>query len=124
MLFDKEPILFISTTKPQEAKAFYKSKLGLMFLAEDKNSMLFRANGILLRILIVKELTPLPVPVLGWRVVDISESIKVLKGKNISCEMFKSRDQEKTGIWTAPHNLKMAWFKDPDENILSISELE
>lgn len=86
-----------------------------MLLTEEETSLLFRTNGILLRILIVKEFTPLPVTVLGWRVNDISDSIKLLKSKDIYCE--KSTEG-------APRGTKMAWFKYPDGNILSISELE
>lgn len=124
MLFDKEPILFISSTKPQEAKAFYKNKSGLMFLTEDETSLLFRTNGILLRILIVKEFTPMPVTDLGWRVNDISDSIKLLKSKDIYCEKYDSIKKNTEGILATPRGTKMAWFKDPDGNILSISELE
>jgi catechol-2,3-dioxygenase len=122
MLFDKELKTFLPTTKPGEAKIFYKEKLGLMILSENESMLEFRANGIVLTILIVRELRPQPFPVLGWRVKNILEVISLLKSKGIFSEKYESLQQDIQGIWTSPAGSKFAWFKDPDGNILSISE--
>jgi hypothetical protein len=122
MLSDKELKAFIPTTKPIESKLFYKDILGLPLLSEDGYAMEFDAKGTLLRITIVPELTPQPFTVLGWNVNDIYSTIKSLNNKNISCEKFDFLDQDDLGIWTSPNGSKVAWFKDPDGNLLSLTE--
>ncbi|HEU5365870.1 MAG TPA: hypothetical protein VFU62_10065 [Hanamia sp.] len=122
MLSDKELKAFIPTTKPIESKLFYKDILCLPLLSEDGYAMEFDAKGTLLRITIVPELTPQPFTVLGWNVNDIYSTIKSLNNKNISCEKFDFLDQDDLGIWTSPNGSKVAWFKDPDGNLLSLTE--
>lgn len=122
MLFDKEIRFLIATTRPKEAKQFYKEKLGLMLLSESDSTLEFRANGILIKMSIVKELTPGAFTILEWKVKDIFEMIKSLNRKDIFCERYDHLLQDKNGIWTSQNGSRIAWFKDPDGNILSIVE--
>ncbi|HTB26782.1 MAG TPA: VOC family protein [Puia sp.] len=122
MLTDKELKAFVPTVKPDKAKTFYKDILGLQLLSEDNYALEFNANGILLRVTIVPELKPQGFTVLGWNVPDISSEIKSLNKKGIVCERYSFLDQDGLGIWTAPGGSKVAWFKDPDGNILSLTE--
>lgn len=122
MLFDKEIQVYLSSAKLVEAKDFYKNKLGLMLLRENKSLLEFRSNGILLRIQIVDEVRPQPTIVLGWRVKEISEVIKFLDSRNILFEEYGLGQMDKLGGWNSFNGLKMICFKDPDGNILSISE--
>jgi predicted enzyme related to lactoylglutathione lyase len=114
---------FVPTTKPKEAKEFYQNTLGLKFLWEDKYALEFDANGTLLRVAIVPHLTPHPFTMLGWNVGDINSIIKQLNKKKITCERYDFLDQDELGIWTSPNGSKVAWFKDPDGNILSLTEM-
>ena len=123
MLADKELKAFIPTVKPAKAKKFYKDILGLIFLSEDNYALEFNANGTLLRIIIVPELTPCPFTVLGWNVEDISSVIKSLNIKGVFCEKYGFLQQDSLGIWTSPNGSKVAWFKDPDGNVLSLTGL-
>ena len=123
MLTDKQLKAFVPTVKPAEAKKFYKDILGLTFLSEDNYALEFNANGTLLRITIVPELTPHPFTVLGWNVEDISSVIKSLNMKGVICEKYDFLQQDSLGIWTSPNGSKVAWFKDPDGNVLSLTEL-
>ncbi len=122
MLFDKEVQVYLSSAKPIEAKDFYKNKLGLMLLREDESLIEFRSNGILLTIQIVEEVKPQPTVVLGWRVKEISEIVKSLNSKKVFCERYEFLKQDRLGIWNSSNGLKIVWLKDPDGNILSISE--
>ena len=123
MLTDKQLKAFVPTVKPAEAKKFYKDILGLTFLSEDNYALEFNANGTLLRITIVPELTPHPFTVLGWNIEDISSVIKSLNMKGVICEKYDFLQQDSLGIWTSPNGSKVAWFKDPDGNVLSLTEL-
>jgi len=123
MLADKELKAFVPTVKPAEAKKFYKDILGLTLLSEDNYALEFNANGTLLRVSIVPELTPYPFTVLGWNVEDISSVIKSLNEKGVTCEKYGFLQQDSLGIWTSTNGSKVAWFKDPDGNVLSLTEL-
>jgi predicted enzyme related to lactoylglutathione lyase len=122
MLTDKELKAFVPTVKPDKAKTFYKDILGLKLLSEDNYALEFNANGVLLRVTIVPELKPQGFTVLGWNVPDISSEIKSLNKEGIVCEKYSFLDQDDLGIWAAPGGSKVAWFKDPDGNILSLTE--
>jgi catechol 2,3-dioxygenase-like lactoylglutathione lyase family enzyme len=122
MLTYKKLKAFVPTVKPNEAKSFYKDILGLKLLSEDNFALEFDANGTLLRITIVQDFKPHPFTILGWNVDDIVAVIKQLNDKNIFCERYDFFEQDNLGIWTSPNGSKVAWFKDPDGNVLSLTE--
>jgi predicted enzyme related to lactoylglutathione lyase len=122
MLADKKLKAFVPTTKPGAAKSFYKDVLGLKLLSQDNYALEFEVNGILLRVITVPELKPQAFTVLGWNVADIASTIKSLNDKNVFCEKYDSLEQDDSGIWTSPNGSKVAWFKDPDGNILSLTQ--
>lgn len=122
MLAKKKLKAFVPTTKPKKAKVFFRDILGLQLLSEDKYALEFDANGTLLRVTIVPELKPHPFTILGWNVEDIVAIIKKLNAKNIFCERYEFMEQDDLGIWTSPNGSKVAWFKDVDGNILSLTE--
>jgi catechol 2,3-dioxygenase-like lactoylglutathione lyase family enzyme len=113
---------FVPTTKRQKAKSFYRDILGLKLLSEDNYALEFDANGTLLRVTIVPALTPHPFTILGWNVGDITSVIKQLNEKKVIFERYDFLEQDNLGIWTSPNGSKVAWFKDPDGNILSLTE--
>ena len=122
MLADKELKAFVPTMNPAKAKLFYSNVLGLKFLSEDNYALEFEANGVLLRVIVVQDLKPQEFTVLGWNVPDIFATIQSLNAKGVFCEQYKFLDQDKLGIWKSPGGSKVAWFKDPDGNILSLTE--
>jgi catechol 2,3-dioxygenase-like lactoylglutathione lyase family enzyme len=122
MLADKKLKSFVATTKPDKAKSFYRDTLGLKLLSEDNYGLEFEANGALLRIAIVQELKPQTFTVLGWNVDDISSTIKSLNDKNVFCEKYDFLEQDNLGVWITPNGSKVAWFKDLDGNVLSLTE--
>jgi len=122
MLADQELKAFVPTVKPEQARAFYEDILGLELLSEDEYALEFDANGTLLRVIIVPELTPHPFTAVGWNVDDIAATIRALNAKGVFCEKYGFFEQDDLGIWTAPGGSKVAWFKDPDGNTLSLTE--
>jgi catechol 2,3-dioxygenase-like lactoylglutathione lyase family enzyme len=122
MLANKKLKAFVPTIKPDKARSFYKDILGLKLLSEDNYALEFDANGTLLRVAIVPDFKPFPFTVLGWNVDDIYSIIKLLNGKKIFCEKYDFMKQDDLGVWVSPSGSKVAWFKDPDGNILSLTE--
>jgi catechol 2,3-dioxygenase-like lactoylglutathione lyase family enzyme len=122
MLNDKKLKAFVPTTQPDRAKTFYRDTLGLKLIAEDNYALEFDVNGTLLRIAIVREFTPHPFTALGWDVDDIALEIKYLNSKGIAFEKYGFFEQDELGIWKSPSGAKVAWFKDPDGNTLSLTQ--
>jgi catechol 2,3-dioxygenase-like lactoylglutathione lyase family enzyme len=114
---------FVTIVDVDRAKTFYRDKLGLRLVSEEPPfALIFDANGIMLRLGMGKERTPAVGTVLGWQVPDASAVVKDLTQAGISFERYDFLQQDAHGIWTSPTGARVAWFKDPDGNILSISE--
>jgi catechol 2,3-dioxygenase-like lactoylglutathione lyase family enzyme len=114
---------FVPTTKPEQAKQFYKDILGLKLLSEDSYALEFEAGESLLRVVTVQELTPHSFTILGWNIPDISSTIKSLIDKGIVFEQYGFMKQDGLGIWISPGGSQVAWFKDPDGNVLSLTQV-
>ncbi len=122
MLADKKLKAFVPTKNPKQARNFYNHLLGLTLISEDDYALEFDANGTILRVTIVQEFTPQSFTVLGWNVPDIRETIKLLNQQGIECNKYDFLEQDKSGVWNSPGGSKVAWFKDPDGNVLSLTE--
>ena len=120
----EQPIIaFVPTRDPEQAKAFYRDRLGLPLLSQELPfALVFDAHGTMLRVTIVKEFSPAPYTVLGWRVTDIRAAAEALKMAGVECKRYPGMPQDELGIWQSPGGAKVAWFQDPDGNTLSISE--
>ena len=113
---------FAITTKPEEAKAFYSDKLGFTFLRDDGFALVFDAHGTMLRVSKMREFTSAQYTVLGWEVEDIVRAVKGLNERGISFERYPGMPQDDDAISTFPGGARVAWFKDPDGNVLSLSQ--
>lgn len=121
MLSSEKLVAFVSTTNADHARAFYRDKLGLRLISEDGFALVFESNGAPLRVALAKEVKPIQGTVLGWDVKDIRAAVLDLRKAGVTCEIFGFFKQDDLGIWTAPNGDQVAWFKDPDGNILSVS---
>jgi catechol 2,3-dioxygenase-like lactoylglutathione lyase family enzyme len=90
---------------------------------EDDFAVVFDLNGTMLRLSEVKTFTPQPFTVLGWAVPDIEAAVRALKAKGVIFNIYDGMGQDALGIWSAPGGTaKVAWFPDPDGNVLSLSQ--
>ncbi|HKS26085.1 MAG TPA: VOC family protein [Thermoanaerobaculia bacterium] len=121
MLGQMNIVAFVPTTDYDKARAFYEGALGLRFVSNDGFAMVLDANGIMIRVVKV-DFTPWPWTILGWEVPDIAAAAETLRSHDVKFEIYGFPGQDKNGIWTAPSGDKVAWFKDPDGNTLSISQ--
>ena len=119
----KFPIVaFVATSDASRAKAFYGGVLGLPLISEDEFAVAFDAHGTMLRVAIVGDVVLAPYTVLGWGVADIAATVRGLAAAGVQFERYPWMKQDKIGIWSAPSGAKVAWFKDPDGNVLSVSQ--
>jgi catechol 2,3-dioxygenase-like lactoylglutathione lyase family enzyme len=114
---------FVATQDPRKAKAFYCETLGLRVISEDQFALALDAHGIMLRVSIVEKVIVAPYTVLGWQVEDIVAAAKALVEAGVKFERYPHLTQDALGVWQAPDGAKVAWFKDPDGNTLSLAEL-
>lgn len=117
------PICFVPIVDLDRARAFYRDTLRLRLVSEELPfALVFDVNGIMLRLAIVKERPAFPGTVLGWQVPDASAAVESLKSAGVQLEHYNFVRQDELGIWTTPTGARVAWFKDPDGNVLSVSE--
>jgi catechol 2,3-dioxygenase-like lactoylglutathione lyase family enzyme len=114
---------FIPTRNAARTRVFYESTLGLRFVSDDNFALVFDSNGTMIRIVRVPDFTPFPFTLLGWDVPDIDAAVADLTAKGVQFVRYTFLEQSPTGVWTAPGNAaKVAWFPDPDGNLLSLSQ--
>ena len=122
MLKLEKMVGFVVTTRPEEAKAFFAEKLGFRFVSDDDFALVFDANGTMLRVVKAKSWTPQQGTVLGWQVNDIAAYVKHFSAKGVEFQRYEFMHPDAQGIVTFPTGDKVAWLKDPDGNVLSLSQ--
>jgi catechol 2,3-dioxygenase-like lactoylglutathione lyase family enzyme len=126
MVANADLIAFIPTRNFKQSRNFYEQTLGLKFISEDPFALVFDANGVMLRIANVsnvQDFRPQPFTVLGWRVSSVENTVRELGNKGVRFERFPGMQQNDLGIWRSPSGAQIAWFKDPDGNMLSVTEI-
>ena len=123
MLGSFDVMAFVVTTNTARARVFYEETLGLRVVSEDANAIVLDANGTLLRVSQVRDFEPASHTVLGWIVPDVRATVLQLGGQGVKFERYEEFTQDTLRICTFPDGTKVAWFKDPDGNTLSISQL-
>lgn len=114
---------FIASSDPDRARQFYGEILGLPLIEEQLPfALVFDAHGTMLRVTFVKQLQPAGYTVLGWEVPDVAAAAGALSARGVRFERYPGMSQDDLGIWTSPGGAKVAWFKDPDGNTLSLSQ--
>jgi catechol 2,3-dioxygenase-like lactoylglutathione lyase family enzyme len=122
MLANEKLVAFGATTNAERAARFYGDVLGLSRRSEDAFALVFEANGVELRLQKVAALAPQGFTVLGWQVRDVDAVLDALTRRGIRAERYPALVQDDRGIWSAPSGARVAWFKDPDGNLLSVAE--
>ncbi|HXK34131.1 MAG TPA: VOC family protein [Dehalococcoidia bacterium] len=121
MLGPSKLVTFVLTARPGEARRFYEEVLGFRFVAEDDFAIVFEMNGTTLRLTKMEQVEPAPHTILGLDADDIARGMSWLEGRGVRFERYEGMGQDERGVWSAGP-VKVAWFKDPDGNLLSISQ--
>jgi catechol 2,3-dioxygenase-like lactoylglutathione lyase family enzyme len=124
MLGDCNLVAFVSTTDSDRARDFYVDTLGLTLVEQTPYACVVDAHGTTLRITVADEVVVAPYTVLGWTVPDIEATIRELARAGVTFVRYDGMEQDDLGVWTAPSGARVAWFRDPDENTLSITQLQ
>jgi len=122
MLADQPFVAFIATKDETKARHFYGEVLGLRLVRDEPSAIVFDARGTTVRIQKLDAFDPQTFTVLGWQVPDIDAAIEELAKRNVRFERYSGMDQDERRVWRAPTGARVAWFKDPDGNTLSITQ--
>jgi catechol 2,3-dioxygenase-like lactoylglutathione lyase family enzyme len=120
MLASGKMVGFLATTDYEKARAFYEGKLGFEFVSQDAFALVMRTGGHNIRIAKVPAFAPFPGTVLGWEVPDVKSVVLWLKDRGVVTEKYPFVADQELGIWATPAGNHVAWFKDPDGNVLSV----
>jgi catechol 2,3-dioxygenase-like lactoylglutathione lyase family enzyme len=113
---------FVATANPARSKRFYSDTLGLTVLSDDRFAIAFDCNGIQLRIQKVDKVRPHRFTSLGWHVANLRRAVAGLAKRGVTFERYPFLEQDEAGVWQAPSGSQVAWFKDPDGNLLSLTQ--
>ena len=122
MLASGKMVGFVLTRDYDAARKFYEGQLGFRFVSLDQFALVMEAGESRIRIARMPEMKPLPSTVLGWQVQDIEAVVDWLRGRGVEFEKYPFVQDRERGIWAAPGGDRVAWFKDPDGNVLSVSQ--
>jgi len=122
MLASGKVVGFVPTKDSVRARSFYEGKLGFQFVSDDMFALVMRAGETMIRIAKTSDFSPAPYTVLGWEVSNIEDMVAWLNKRGVAFEKYPFVQDKEMGIWTTPNGDKVAWFKDPDGNVLSVSQ--
>jgi catechol 2,3-dioxygenase-like lactoylglutathione lyase family enzyme len=124
ILGESNVIAFAPVTDLVKARDFYENVLGLRLVEDEKPfALVFDANGTMLRVTPVGEHHPAPHTVLGWEVESIERTVEQLTAAGVVFQRYPGmNDDDPHAIWTAPGGARVAWFHDPDKNVLNLTQ--
>jgi catechol 2,3-dioxygenase-like lactoylglutathione lyase family enzyme len=122
MLQLSEVIAFISATDLDRSREFYQDTLGLHVVEQNPYAYVFDINGVMLRLTAAAQVANPGYTVLGWKVADIESAARDLADRGVAFNHYDGMDQDERGIWTTPGGDRVAWFQDPDGNVLSLTQ--
>lgn len=123
MLTELPLVGFIPTTDADRARRFYVETLKLTYVADEPYGVVVRAGPNMIRIVKLKEHEPSAFTILGWETADLTQTVREMTAAGVKIERYDYLEHDELGIWHAPdRGAKVAWFKDPDGNTLSVSQ--
>ncbi len=115
-------VAFVPSSHLGRSHAFYDGVLGLTRTEATSQANEYDAHGTPLRVTLVPNVEPSPYTVLGWRVSDLPAAMADLAGRGVAFRRYESFVQDDEGVWTAPGGSRIAWFEDPDGNVISLQQ--
>ena len=120
---DGTPVVFVNVAERERALGFYRDVLGLELRSSDEHRDFFNVGPALMRLTAIPGHVAGPHPVLGWNVADADAAVDELARRGVVFAIYEGMGQDARGVWTSPDGTaKVAWFTDPDGNVLSISQ--
>ena len=123
MLGAAEVVAFVPSTDLVRSERFYVDVLGLEPVDRSPYASVLRCGSTTVRVTKVDELRPQPFTVLGWSVPDLRSVVAQARARDVDLLRYDGLGQDDDGVWTTPTGDLVAWFPDPDGNVLSLTQL-
>jgi predicted enzyme related to lactoylglutathione lyase len=120
MLAQETLVAFMATSDSARARRFYEGVLGLTFEGDHEHLVTFRSGASVVNLQKADVVTPPRGTAMGWNVGDLHATIRELMSRGVTFERFEGMEQDELGAWSPVPGLGVAWFKDPDGNLLSV----
>ena len=122
MLGNKDLVATIAVKNLETARKFYVGTLGLKPVdAEDEELIVFKSGNSTLNVYRSQYAGTNKATAVTWLVGDDVEGVvRALKAKGVSFEHYDMPNMNRQGDIHVAGNMKVAWFKDPDGNILNV----
>ena len=114
-------VAFVAVTDLDRAERFYGSALGLT-LRDERPYALVATGRAQIRITRAESVQAAPYTVLGWTVPDLPAAVDTLVSRGVAFIRYEGMAQDERGIWSSPSGARVAWFRDPDGNTLSLTQ--
>ena len=122
MLAEEKLVAFLATSDAAAARAFYEGVLGLTFAGDNGHLVYFDSGPARIALQKIDKVTPKVGTAMGWNVTDLRGVMRRLIGRGVVFERYEGMEQDDLGVWSpAGPTTGVAWFKDPDGNLLSLS---
>jgi catechol 2,3-dioxygenase-like lactoylglutathione lyase family enzyme len=122
MLRSASAIAFLPSTDLDRSRRFFADVFGLDPTDVTAFACVYQLGPTMLRVTRVDDLRVQPFTVFGWQVPDIDTAVRELTGAGVAFLRYDGLNQDAQGVWTTPGGDKVAWFHDPDGNVLSLTE--
>ena len=114
---------FVPSTDLDVSEMFYVDTLGFGKIARDHFALVLDGGGgTPVRVTLVQSRADTGYTVLGWQVADLNGTVEALRAKGVDLVRYNGMDQDDHDVWTAPDGLRVAWFRDPHGNVLSLTQ--
>jgi hypothetical protein len=118
------PIVVVCTRERRRATHFYRDTLGLALTSENNLATVFDVGGTSLHLATVADFAPHEHTILGFKVSDVTATVIGLRERGVAFNILPGFNQDQLGILTVPGTaIRVAWFKDPDGNVLSVTDV-
>ncbi len=123
MLGDKDAAANIAVKNLERARKFYEDTLGLTHIgSEGQEVIIFKSGNTLINVYQSQYAGTNKATAVTWVVgQDVEDFVQQLKAKGIAFEHYDMPGVTQNGDVHVADDMKVAWFKDPDGNILNIA---
>jgi catechol 2,3-dioxygenase-like lactoylglutathione lyase family enzyme len=123
MLGDKDAAANIAVKNLETAKKFYEDTLGLSQVgAEGEEVIIFKSGNSIINVYQSQYAGTNKATAVTWVVgQDLYNLVQQLKTKGVAFEHYDMPGVTREGDVHVAGDMKVAWFKDPDGNILNIA---
>ena len=122
MLAEETLVAFLATSDPERARAFYEGVLELPLVLDNEYLMTFQSGAARVALQKLDHVTPTQGTALNWHVRDLRPIMRALMARGVVFERYERLEQDELAIWSPEPGTGVAWFKDPDGNLLSLTQ--